>query len=48
MRECIECAEDVVSGDTDNALAYSILGAAYAKAGEKGMSIYLHSNGHWR
>ena len=39
LHECIECAEKVISANTDDAKAYSILGAAYAGAGDQGMSI---------
>jgi len=37
--ECIACAEKVISADADNAKAYSVLGAAYAQVGERGMAI---------
>lgn len=37
--ECIACAERVLSGDPDDVLAYTILGAAYVKNNEKGKAI---------
>lgn len=39
LHECIGCIEKVVSSNPDDAKAYSILGAAYAQAGDQGMSI---------
>ena len=39
IHECIACAEKVVEADMDNAKVYSILGAAYAQAGARGMAI---------
>lgn len=37
--ECLQCLEAVVSSEPDNATAYSIMGAAYSKAGDNGMAI---------
>ena len=39
VHECIECADRVIAANPDDALAYSILGAAYAQAGDHGMAI---------
>jgi Tfp pilus assembly protein PilF len=37
--ECLECLERVVSAYPDNALAYTIMAAAYHKAGDKAMTV---------
>jgi len=39
LGECIACTEKVLASNPEDALAYSILGAAYAEAGDRGMSI---------
>jgi tetratricopeptide (TPR) repeat protein len=37
--ECIACMDQVIQTNPDDALAYSILGAAYSQIGDHGMAI---------
>lgn len=39
FHDCIKCAEKVIETYPDDAKLYSILGAAYAQSGDRGMSI---------
>jgi tetratricopeptide (TPR) repeat protein len=39
VHECIECIDQFVTAYPDDALAYSILGAAYSQTGAHGMAI---------
>jgi len=39
VRECIDCANRVISADPDNGMAYTILGAAYLQVGERALAI---------
>ncbi|MEN6371096.1 MAG: tetratricopeptide repeat protein [Armatimonadota bacterium] len=39
LQDCIKCAEKALEAYPDDAKLYSILGAAYAQSGDRGMSI---------
>jgi Flp pilus assembly protein TadD len=39
LKDCIDCANKVLETEPEDAAAYSILGAAYTRAGQRGMAI---------